>query len=96
MNFMGFLEFLKKIFYNEMLNNRFSNIIYINLFLIYHALEKLKRNIKLSIKDTFNAINIHESYNSLEQLITLLLGLYQNSYESVIYNSKKKYIFTKM
>ena len=95
MNFMGFLEFLKKIFYNEMLNNRFSNIIYINLFLIYHALEKLKRNIKLSIKDTFNAINIHESYNSLEQLITLLLGLYQNSYESVIYNSKKNIFLQK-
>ena len=55
-NFIKFLEFSKKIFYNEISNNRFSNIIYINLFIIYHALEKLKRNIKLSVKDTFKII----------------------------------------
>ena len=82
------LNLLNNIFQKEISNQRYSNILYINIFIIYHALDKFKKAIKPKFQDCFILFD-NKDINNLKECFTLFeknTSFFHNCY---IYNSKK-------
>ena len=87
------LNLLNNIFQKEISNQRYSNILYINIFIIYHALDKFKKEIKPNIQECFKLINNNEIYNLIEAFISFDKNY--SFYDHYKYNSKKNIFFNK-
>ena len=59
-NLIKLKKFFNNIFLKEISNQRYSNILYINIFIIYHALDKLKKEVKPKIQECFKLIDNNE------------------------------------
>ena len=92
-NLIKLLKFFNNIFQKEISNQRYSNILYINIFIIYHALDKLKKEVKPKIQECFKLIDNNEIYNLIETFI--LFDKNYSFYDHYKYNSKKNIFFNK-
>jgi len=87
-NLMKMLNFCENIYSNELLNQRYSNILFVNVFKSYHSLNKFKRSLIPPIRELFKKIDDNEIYTLLESLIPSL----KYSKEMIVNNSKNIFL----
>lgn len=66
------VEFCENIYSYELSNQRYSNILFINIFIIYHSLNKFKRSLIPPIGDLLTKIDDNKIYTLLELLMPFL------------------------
>jgi hypothetical protein len=87
-NLIKMVDFCENLYSKELLNQRYSNILFVNIFKIYHSLNKFKRSLIPPIQELFKKIDDNEIYTLLESLIPSL----NYSKELIVNNSKNIFL----